>query len=46
MFSGRPGFSEIYCHVVTVFIMEVARTTETIELMFTEYKIVSLQRLK
>jgi hypothetical protein len=46
MFSERLGFSEIYCHVVTVFMMEAARTSKTFQLMFTEYKIVSLQRPK
>jgi hypothetical protein len=46
MFSGRLRFSEIYCHVVTVLMMEAASTTETLELMSTEYKIVPLQRPK
>ena len=46
MFSERLRFSEIYCHVVTALVVEAARTTETFELMFTDYKTVPLQRPK
>ena len=46
MFSGRLLPSEIFCHVVTVLMKEAARSTETMELKFTEQKIVPFQRPK